>query len=41
MEITNPRNGPEIGYIKGIENTGTDAISQLDFTPAPPSKEKE
>ena len=25
---------PEILYIKGIDNTVADAISQLDFTPA-------
>jgi hypothetical protein len=33
--------GPEIVYIKGIDNTVADAISRLDFTPVPPSSQKE
>ncbi|MFM8588489.1 MAG: RNase H-like domain-containing protein [Bacteroidota bacterium] len=33
--------GPEIVYIKGIDNTVADAISRLDFTPAPTTKKKE
>ena len=33
--------GPEIVYIKGIDNTVADAISRLDFTPTLPSKKKE
>ena len=33
--------GPEIVYIKGIDNTVADAISRLDFTPALPSTHKE
>ena len=33
--------GPEIVYIKGIDNTMTDAISRLGFTPTLPSKKKE
>ena len=33
--------GPEIVYIKGIHNTVADAISQLDFVPAPTSTRKE
>ncbi len=31
--------GPEIVYIKGIDNTVADALSQLDFTP--PAKQSE
>jgi hypothetical protein len=33
--------GPEILYIKGIHNTVADAISRLDFVPAPTSTGKE
>ena len=33
--------GPEIVYIKGIHNTMADAISRLDFVPAPTSTWKE
>ena len=33
--------GPEIVYIKGIENAMADANSRLDFTPTLPLKKKE
>ena len=41
MEINLEEYGPEIVYIKGINNTVADAISRLDFTPTLPSKKKE
>ena len=33
--------GPEIVYIKGIDNTVADAISRLDFTPVLPTSKRE
>ena len=33
--------GPEIVYIKGIDNTVADAISRLDFNPTPTTQRKE
>ena len=33
--------GPEIVYIKGIDNTVADAISRLDFTPTPTNTKEE